>query len=119
MDSGTCTILYGIPGGIDVSLVCASQARDSDILECSRDLPDRLKLALRGDGKSRLYHIHTQFFELERHTYLLLQRHTRAGRLLAVSERGIEYVDLFCHFEYLSLIMLKRNYCRSMRCFLV
>ena len=60
-------------------------------LACNR--PDRFKVALRGDRKAGLEHVHAQRRKLVRHAQLLAVVHGASGALLAVPQRRIEEIQ--------------------------
>ena len=56
---------------------------------------DGLEIAIGGDWKPGLDDIDTHFIERLGHLELFFQRHGRAGRLLAITQSGVENEDAF------------------------
>ena len=62
-------------------------------LDLARHRIDRLPIAARGGGKSRLDDIDTELRKRARHAQLFGLGHAAAGRLLAIAQRGVEDQD--------------------------
>ena len=87
---GRCGVLDRVPGRVDVGHVGPRQTRDHRSLNCARDRLHGLEVARRGDRKARLDHVDAQPRELLCDLQLLLRVQRDAGRLLAVTQRGVE-----------------------------
>ena len=96
-DEGVDTRPGGIadrpPGGVDVGLVGAGEAADHRALDLAGDLLDRLEVAGRGDREAGLDHVDAEAGELLGDLHLLGGVQGYPGRLLAVPQGGVEYVD--------------------------
>src|SRR5262249_41432454 len=97
MDPRLGRVLDGLPAAVDVGEPHPGEATDrwrawqrADLLG---DLPRRLEVLLRGDGKAGLDDVHVQPRELPGHLQLFHRVHRKPGRLLAVTERGVEDDD--------------------------
>ena len=60
---------------------------------CAADRLDRLEVARRRGGEARLDHVDAEVAQRPRDLELLPEVHRRAGRLLAVAQRGVEDDD--------------------------
>ncbi len=83
----------GFPSAIDVGVVAAGQAADRGAADVGGDFANRLEIAGRGDRKAGLDDVDAQIDQRLGDLHLLGQVHARAGRLLAVAERGVEDFD--------------------------
>jgi hypothetical protein len=90
VDTGSGRVLESVPGTMDVELVAARESRDRRALDAPGDLPDRLEVAVRGDGKARFDDVDSELRERSRHRKLCLEAHAGAGGLFAISQRRIE-----------------------------
>ena len=97
MDAGANRVLERLARRVDVFADGARQAADRAVLDQAADGLHRLEIAGRGDGKTRLDHIHAKPFQLPRNLDLLLHVEGRARRLLAVAQGGIENLYAGCH----------------------
>ena len=95
MDAGVLGALDRVPGGVDVALGAAGQARHGAVADGLGDGLHATEILGRGDGEARLDHVHTQGVQLTGHVQLLSQVHAAAGGLLAVAEGGVEDLDPF------------------------
>ena len=90
---GRCGVADRPPGGVDVGLVGAGEAADHRALDRARDLLHGLEVAGRGDREAGLDHVDPQPRQLLGDLHLLGGVQRDAGRLLAVSQGGVENVD--------------------------
>src|SRR6202162_3835785 len=77
--------------GIHVVFTRARQRRDRHGANFLRHFAHCFQVAARGDGKSRLNHVHSQCCKLVCHTDFLRRVHGEPRRLLTIPQRGIEY----------------------------
>ena len=101
VDAGILGFLDGVPGGVDIGLDGAGEGADGGAADLARDHLDSLEVAGRGAGEARLDDVDAELFELPGDLELLLGGEGDAGGLLAVSQGGIEDVDLFGHCGWL------------------
>ena len=80
-------------GAVDVVGAGARQAADHGALDPLGDLRHRLEVAVGGDREAGLDDVDAHLVEELGDLELLFERHRRAGRLLAVAERGVEDDD--------------------------
>ena len=73
-----------------VAVLAASEARDSDALGFPSDGVDSLEVPGRGRREAGLDDVHVQLGQLTRDLDLLRHGEAGAGRLLAITERGVE-----------------------------
>ncbi|MCK7470260.1 MAG: hypothetical protein MZU95_05220 [Desulfomicrobium escambiense] len=85
----------GIKTGLDILFDNAREAADLGLQARSGDLPDAVKLALGGDGKSSLDNIHTEFIKLPGDLELLLLGKRYARSLLSIPKSGVKNADFF------------------------
>src|ERR1700756_1810599 len=92
VDARVCRVLECLPGSFDVGRTGAGQTGNygtgkgrSDGLYC-------LKISIRGDGESGFDGIHAQAVEMAGEAQLFLHIHAATGRLLAVSQSGVEHL---------------------------
>jgi hypothetical protein len=104
MDARAPGILERIGRSQDVPAIRARQCRDAHPGELARHRVHCFGVALRGNRESRFQDVHAQFHQLRRHAELLRNGHATAGRLLPVTQRGVEDVDPIGH-------VLKPPYC--------
>src|SRR5207237_6808321 len=76
---------------VDVRPVRARERADDGALDLPPDGLDGLEVPGRRHGESDLHHVHAECGERPRHLELLGEVHARAGRLLAVAQRGVEH----------------------------
>ena len=86
-------VLQRLPGRVDVSLVQRARLATIGPSISPADRGDRLEVTRRRGGEPRLDHVDAQLPERPRHLELLPEVHRRAGRLLAVAQRGVEDDD--------------------------
>jgi hypothetical protein len=79
-----------LPSAVDVLVERPGQCADPAVLNDRRDCLDALEVALAGDRESGLDHVHLELLECLGDAHLLVPGHGRAGRLLAVAQRGVE-----------------------------
>jgi hypothetical protein len=79
------------PDGVDLLLVRPGQGRHHDAANLAGDAPAGVELGGGKAGKSRLDHIDAQLLELAGDPELGGRVQMKARRLLAVSQRGVEY----------------------------
>ena len=98
--------LQGLSRDLDVLVDGARQAADRALVASeAADLGHALEVAGARDGEARLDDIDIHADELARDDELFLGVHARAGRLLAVTQRGIEDGDLSGHMRFLLVIV--------------
>ena len=90
MDARLGRILDRRRRSLDVVDVAPGQAADDRPLDLSRDRLHRLEVARRGDRETGLDDIDAQLGQGMGHLELFGEVHAGAGRLLAVTQRGIE-----------------------------
>ena len=90
VDARGIAVAQGFPGAIDVFVVAAGQPADDRAVNVLGDLADRFEVARRGDRETGLDDVDAQVDQGLGDLQLLGQVHARAGRLLAVAERGVE-----------------------------
>ena len=95
MNARVGRLLDGLPGAVDIVRICPGKTRNLATPDLPGDLLDGKEIPLRGNGKSGLDDIHTQFFQLSCDAEFFLQVHAAPRRLLAVSERRVEDQDSF------------------------
>ncbi len=90
--------LERLGGDLDILVDRAGQtAHHAGVARNAPDLGHALEVTRGGDGEAGLDHVDVHADELPCDNEFLLGIHACAGRLLAVSERGIEDVDLAGH----------------------
>jgi hypothetical protein len=85
----------GIKAGLNIFYHNAREAADLGLQAGFGDLPDAVKLAFGGYGKSRLDNIHAEFVKLPGDLELLLLGERYARSLLAIPKSGVENTDCF------------------------
>ena len=90
VDARPFRVPHRLAGARDVGGDGAGEPGDDGVLHAPRDLADRLEIALRGDREARLDDVDAHLVEEVGDFQLFLERHGRAGALLAVAERGVE-----------------------------
>ena len=98
VDAGPGGSLDCVPRGVDVAGNAACQRRDGGSAHLPGDGGDRIEVAGRACGESRLDDVHAEPFELPGDLHLLVQRQADPRRLLAVAQRGVE--DQYVIFSY-------------------
>ena len=94
VDARTGRLVDRLERLIDVLLAGAREAQHDRFGHGLTYALHRLEVAGRGSGEAGLDNIDVEPFELARDRDLLLDVHGRAGRLLAVAERGVENPDV-------------------------
>src|SRR5947209_10238256 len=84
-----------LPRGEYVGLGRAAERGHTRLAALRGHGPNGREVAVRRDGEPGLDHVHAEALELSREANLLLQVHRAAGRLLAVAQRRVEYLDAF------------------------
>ena len=84
----------GFPGAVDVGVVAAGQAADGRAANVRGDLANGFEIAGRGDGEAGFDDVDAQIDQRLGELHFFVDVHARAGRLLAVAERGVE--DAYC-----------------------
>src|SRR5207302_3642051 len=97
MDAGTLSLFQGFPGPVNVKLTGACECRNHRTADLGRHGLDSIEVTLRSDRETGFEDVHVQALELMRHFQLLLEIHAAAGRLLTVTQSGIENEDLLGH----------------------
>ena len=85
----------GIKAGLDILFHNAGEAADLGLQALSSDLPDAVKLALGGYGKSGLDNIHTEFIKLPGNLKLLVLVERYSRSLLAIPKSGVKNANFF------------------------
>jgi hypothetical protein len=91
MDARALGVADRVPGGLDVLLRRPRKAADDGSLDLPGDRLHGLEVAGRGDREARLDDVDAQPRELMRDLDLLLAVQGDARRLLAVTQRRVEY----------------------------
>mmetsp|Transcript_100316 Transcript_100316/g.279272 ORF Transcript_100316/g.279272 Transcript_100316/m.279272 type:complete len:521 (+) Transcript_100316:2515-4077(+) len=86
----------------DVAVIGAGQRADRAVLDGRRDRLHRLEVAVAGRRKACLDDVDPHALQLAGDAQLFLARHRRAGRLLAVAQRGVEDDQLVGHRTFSS-----------------
>ena len=102
VNARSARVSHGVPRHFDVALGRARESADDWRVSCIidhvshflGDTRDGVEVVIRRDGKSRLDDVHTERREFLRDVEFFVGRERRSGRLLAVSERGVEYADV-------------------------
>ncbi len=92
MDARASGPLEGLPGTLNVLRATPRQSPNHGPADLLRHGLYGAEFAVRGNGKSRLDHVHTQAVELMRHAQLLISIHAAARRLFPVTQRRVEYL---------------------------
>ena len=104
-DEGMNAIALGRPhrfgGALDILLARSRQAGDCRSLYFFGDAVDRLKISRRSDGKTGLDDIDAKTRQGMGHTHFFINVHRAAGRLLPVSQGGIENIESIRHGFFL------------------
>jgi hypothetical protein len=90
-----------LAGPDDVGLARAREPADHRSPHLAGDEVDGLEIPVGTDGEAGFNDVDAEAGELMRHLQLLLDVHGRAGRLLAVAQRGVEDDDLVLHRSFL------------------
>ena len=111
VDARPFAALQRIGGAADVAIVGACQRTDGGVLDGVGNGLDALEIAVGAGGKAGLDHVHAQAFQLARNADLLVTGHGRAGRLLAITQGGIENDELVGHgvFLWLAVMRMERS----------
>ena len=97
MDARPPGVADGGPGTVDIGRRGTGEAGDDGGLALFGDGGDGFEIAFGGDGEPGLDDVDAERFELGSDLQFLLEVHRAAGRLLAVSERGVENADMVGH----------------------
>jgi hypothetical protein len=97
VDARRGTTLQRLGGTRDVAVVGASQRAHGAVLDRVGDRLHAFEVAVRRGGKTGLDHVHLQSLELAGDPQLLVLGHRGAGRLLAVTQGGVENDQLVGH----------------------
>jgi len=95
MNPGGFGSLDRLGGPLDVVSVGAGETGYGSALDALGDQLDRFEVTGRGRRKAGFDDVDAQLDQGVGHLELLLDRHRRAGRLLAVSQSGVEDPDSF------------------------
>ena len=93
VDARPPRLAHRLAGAGDVGGDGAGEAGDDGVLHAPGDLAHRLEIAVRGDREAGLDDVDAHLVEEVGDLELLLERHGRAGALLAVAQRGVEDYD--------------------------
>jgi len=85
----------GIKAGLSILFHNSGEAADLGLQALSSDLPDAVKLALGGYGKSGLDNIHTEFIKLSGNLKLLVLVERYSRSLLAIPKSGVKNANFF------------------------
>ena len=94
VEAGALSILEGLPRRVDIGLLRAVERRDRAAAHVLGHEPDALDLAGRGDREPGLDDVDAEALELAGDLQLLLRVQADAGRLLAITQRGVEDLDV-------------------------
>ncbi len=83
-------VFQGAQRRLNILATRPRQPRHRAVTNLARHRAHRLEISLRGDRKARLDDVHAKAFELSRQPQFFRRIHGKAGRLLAVAQRGIE-----------------------------
>ena len=98
VDAGTLGGLQGLGRAVDVLVNRSREANYDSVVACqTSNLLNGAEVARRRDGEAGLDNVHVHSEQLLGNDELLLGVHRCARRLLAVSQRGVEDVDLAGH----------------------
>ena len=86
-------MLERLPGAVDVGIAAAREAADGGPVHGRGDITHALEVSRRSDRETRLDDVDAECHERLRDLHLLGEIHARTGRLLAVTERGVEDAD--------------------------
>src|SRR5687768_10592472 len=78
------------PSRFDVFLNCAAKSANGGCADHFGDLLNTLKIARRGDGKTRFNDINSQFLQCQGQLDLFFGVQLTSGHLLPVPESGVE-----------------------------
>ena len=101
VDARTPGHLDGLPAAVDVVVHATGQTGDLDVARLLGDAAHGLEVAGAGSREARFHDVHAQHFQLMGQAQFLLKIHGRAGRLLAVTQRSVEKVNLVVHDAHL------------------
>ena len=90
MDPRIGRVLERFPCPSDILFVRTSQSTNLGTPDLSRDLPDGLKITRRRNREPCLDHVDAHINQRLSDLHFFLEIHTRPGRLLAVTKRGVE-----------------------------
>src|SRR6185437_10421385 len=85
--------VQSVRGALKVVLGGTGQGGDDRARNCRCHGFHRHEVAVRGDGKPSLNHVHPEAVELQGKAHLLVHVHAATGRLLAVAQSGVKYRD--------------------------
>ncbi len=83
-------ILQSFPGAFDIGPARPSQSGNDRPADQAGDGLDRCKIAVRGDGKTRLNHVDAEAVELVRQAQLLRMIHAATRRLLSIAKGRVK-----------------------------
>ena len=87
-------VLQRFPRAVDIARVAAGQSADRRSRNGRGNFSHRLKIADRSDRKSGFDHVDSQLGQFLCHLQLFVEVHAATGRLLAVTQGGVEDGDL-------------------------
>ena len=93
VDAPAPGVFHRLRAAVDVLEGGAGEPGDRGVLHALGDCGHRLEIAFRGDGEAGLDDVDAHRVEHVGDFELFLQGHRRAGRLLAVAQRGVEDED--------------------------
>ena len=93
MDARPLRVPHRLAGARDVGGDGAREPATTAFFDAPGDLAHRLEIAARGDREAGLDDVDAHLVEQLGDLELLLERHGRAGALLAVAQRGVEDHD--------------------------
>ena len=97
-------VLHRLPRPVDVGEPGAGEARDGRALHRLGDRLDRLEVALARDREAGLDHVDAESRQLLRDLELLADVEGDPGRLLAVTQGGVEDLDVLAHGALVSVV---------------
>jgi hypothetical protein len=97
VNDGSLGVLEGLPGTVDVPSSGAGEARYRRGADPLGYRANRLEIPLGGDWETGLDDVHAELLELLGHLHLLVQVQAETGRLLTISQRGVEDPDQIGH----------------------
>src|SRR5260370_28503329 len=105
MDYRVLRFVDRVPGSVDIADGSAGKSCYSDAFNLPRNLFDGGKIAGGGGGKARFNDVHIKTNKLFSHLELFLGGHSRAGRLLTVTQGGVKNPNnrRVCHDFFSSL----------------
>ncbi len=97
VNPGLVRSLQGLPGPLDIHSIGPAQTGDGGLPHLAGNGLHGLEVSLGSDGEPGLDDVHVQPLQLTSHLQFFLKVHGASGRLLAVTQCGVEYVDFFRH----------------------